>query len=94
MPMTSDLCCNPSVLAPEIVWARSVIPFLFTFLGIHRTNTFSSMAYHEMRLILAKVLYNFDLELCADSKDWLEQSIFILWDKTPLMVKLKTATNS
>lgn len=46
------------------------------------------MAYHEMRLILSKVLFNFDLELCTESKDWIEQEIFTLWQKKPLMVKL------
>jgi cytochrome P450 len=47
------------------------------------------MAYHEMRLILAKVLYNFDPELCAQSEDWMEQKVYVLWQKTPLMVKVK-----
>lgn len=40
-----------------------------------------------MRLILAKVLYNFDMKL-ANDKDWLDQQIFVLWDKHPLPVYL------
>lgn len=28
--------------------------------------TYTSMAYHEMRLILAKLLYTFDLQLCSE----------------------------
>ncbi|KAH5622240.1 hypothetical protein HBI51_248140 [Parastagonospora nodorum] len=48
-----------------------------------------NMAYHEMRFILAKVLYNFDLELCGQSEDWMEQKVYVLWQKTPLMVKVK-----
>ena len=51
-----------------------------------------SMAYHEMRLILTKVLYNFDLELCAGSEGWLEQPVYTLWDKQPLMVKVKAVS--
>jgi hypothetical protein len=47
------------------------------------------MAYHEMRLITAKVLYAFDFELCPESEAWMEQSTFILWQKKPLMCKLK-----
>lgn len=47
------------------------------------------MAYHEMRFILAKVLCSFDLELCADSEDWMEQKVYVLWQKTPMMVKVK-----
>ncbi|KAF2852264.1 cytochrome P450 monooxygenase-like protein [Plenodomus tracheiphilus IPT5] len=47
-----------------------------------------NMAHHEMRLLIAKVLYNFDLELCPESKDWSDQRTFILWQKKPLMCKL------
>jgi cytochrome P450 len=49
------------------------------------------MAYHEMRTILTNVLYNFDLELCPESDNWLDQQTFMLWLKHPLMVKLKDA---
>jgi len=47
------------------------------------------MAWHEMRLLLSKVVYNFDFELCPESEGWLDQKAFLLWDKRPLMVKLK-----
>lgn len=49
------------------------------------------MAYHEMRLILAKVIYNFDLELCPESRNWTDQRVFGFWEKPPLMVKVKPA---
>ena len=47
------------------------------------------MAYHEMRLIIAKVLYNFDLELGEESHDWRDQPTYILWQKKPLMCNLR-----
>ncbi|KAK3388721.1 cytochrome P450 [Sordaria brevicollis] len=47
-----------------------------------------NLAYAEMRLILAKVIYNFDMQLADPSKDWLDQQIFTLWDKHPLPVYL------
>ena len=47
------------------------------------------MAYHEMRLIIAKVLYSFDIELCPESEDWDEQKTYILWEKKPLICKLR-----
>jgi hypothetical protein len=48
------------------------------------------MALHEMRLILSKVLFNFDLELQPESRSWIaQQKVYILWEKAPLMVKLK-----
>jgi hypothetical protein len=41
-----------------------------------------------MRLILAKVLFNFDLELVDKERDWIrEQKVFTLWDKGALMVR-------
>lgn len=42
-----------------------------------------------MRLILAKVLFNFDLELVDKKNDWIRnQKVFTLWEKPALMVKL------
>lgn len=42
-----------------------------------------------MRLILARVVFNFDMHIADDSKDWMSrQKIFLLWDKGPLNVYL------
>ena len=46
------------------------------------------MAYHEMRLIIAKLLWHFDMELCVESEEWIKQKVYTLWEKPPLMVKL------
>jgi cytochrome P450 len=48
-----------------------------------------NLAYAEMRLILAKVLFNFDLELDESMGEWTDQKVFVLWEKHPLLVKLK-----
>ncbi|THW13301.1 benzoate 4-monooxygenase cytochrome P450 [Aureobasidium pullulans] len=48
-----------------------------------------NLAYHEIRLLLTMTLWNFDLSLEAESKDWSNQRLFIFWEKKPLMVKLK-----
>jgi len=49
-----------------------------------------NLAYMEMRLILARLVWGFDLELCEESQGWAErQKVYILWDKGPLWVKLK-----
>ena len=50
-----------------------------------------SLAYHEMRLMLAKVLWSFDVELCEQSKNWTDQKVYTLWEKPALMVKLTPA---
>lgn len=50
------------------------------------------MAMHEMRFILAKIIWNFDFELLSSSKEWAEsQRVFTLWEKKPLMVRIKVA---
>jgi len=50
-----------------------------------------NMAMHEMRLMLARVLFRFDLELCSESKEWTAQRAFVLWEKKPLMCRIKIA---
>ncbi|RYO89206.1 hypothetical protein DL766_003612 [Monosporascus sp. MC13-8B] len=48
-----------------------------------------NLAYAEMRLILAKIVWNFDMVLEDDSRDWLEdQKSYVLWDKPSLNVRL------
>ncbi|KAH6715439.1 cytochrome P450 [Leptodontidium sp. MPI-SDFR-AT-0119] len=47
-----------------------------------------NLAYTEMRLIFARMLWNFDMELMEDSRGWSDQKIFALWEKKPLNVKL------
>ncbi|KAI1363826.1 cytochrome P450 [Xylaria arbuscula] len=51
-----------------------------------------NLAYHEMRLIMAKVLFNFDLRLDPSCNEWYRQRIFALWEKPPLMVYLTERT--
>ncbi|KAK2674259.1 Cytochrome P450, E-class, group I [Fusarium oxysporum f. sp. vasinfectum] len=48
-----------------------------------------NMAMHEMRLILATLLFKYDLELCEESRNWADQKSFALWIKTPLMMRAK-----
>ncbi|KAI1333564.1 cytochrome P450 ClCP1 [Xylariaceae sp. FL0016] len=48
-----------------------------------------NLAYAEMRLILARILYNFDMTLAPSSRDWLStQKAYVLWDKPELNVHL------
>ncbi|KAJ2984481.1 hypothetical protein NUW58_g6035 [Xylaria curta] len=49
-----------------------------------------NLAYAEMRLILAKIVYNFDMTLADDSRGWLDdQRAYIVWEKPALNVHLK-----
>lgn len=48
-----------------------------------------TMGRMETRVILAKLIYNFDIELMPECRNWLEnQKNYIAWHKPPLMVKL------
>ena len=48
-------------------------------------------AYLEMRLVLARLLWSFDIRLKdeTDRWDWGEQCTYILWDKRPLEIVLE-----
>lgn len=41
-----------------------------------------------MRLILARLLWKFDLEMMPESRNWADQKIWTLWNKGKLQVKL------
>ncbi|KAF2497637.1 cytochrome P450 [Lophium mytilinum] len=47
-----------------------------------------NLAYHEMRIILSKVLWNFDLEMLPECEDWTDQEVYTLWQKHPLKCKM------
>jgi len=47
-----------------------------------------NLAYMEMHIILARMMWNFDLDLCEGSEGWERQNIFTLWEKGPLTVWL------
>ncbi|KAI8939232.1 hypothetical protein NX059_005058 [Plenodomus lindquistii] len=47
-----------------------------------------NLALAEMRLILAKMLFNFDLELVNKEKDWMNQKVYTLWEKPGLDIKI------
>ncbi|KAI0401406.1 isotrichodermin C-15 hydroxylase [Xylaria palmicola] len=48
-----------------------------------------NLAYFEMRIILARVIFDFDLKLADESKDWIaKQKSYQLWDRIPLQVHL------
>jgi hypothetical protein len=41
-----------------------------------------------MNLILARLIFEFDIELDDEKVDWMDQRVFTLWEKPPLMVRL------
>lgn len=49
----------------------------------------NSLAYCEIRLILCKLLWHFDIALSSESAGWTDQKAYFLWDKPALMVSLR-----
>ncbi|KAK7937712.1 cytochrome P450 [Apiospora aurea] len=48
-----------------------------------------NLAYAEMRLIMARVLYNFDIALAGSSRDWMDRQLaYSLWLKPSLFIKM------
>jgi len=48
-----------------------------------------NFAWAEMRSILARLVWNFEMELCPESEVWGKgQKVYFVWFKSPLMVKL------
>ncbi|KAF3483151.1 cytochrome P450 CYP3/CYP5/CYP6/CYP9 [Arthroderma uncinatum] len=48
-----------------------------------------NLAYAEMRLVLTRLLWNFELELLEESKNWAEQKVWMMWDKGNLNVAIR-----
>ncbi|CEL04917.1 hypothetical protein ASPCAL06041 [Aspergillus calidoustus] len=45
-----------------------------------------NLAYSEMRLILALIIFKFDMTLADESVNWMNQKNFLMWQKGPLKV--------
>lgn len=91
--MTVKLQCNRSVSVLGTALDGSKFancPLYSLFAHIY----FSSLAYVEMRIILARMIFNFDMELDQPGQDWVDQDCFVLWGKPKLMIKLKPRFHS
>ncbi|KAK3984527.1 cytochrome P450 [Cladorrhinum sp. PSN332] len=85
---------NPNKFAPERwlgdpEYENDVRGVLQPFSVGPRNCIGRNLAYAEMRLILARLLWNFDLELMPDSNKWNEQKVYTLWEKGSINIKLK-----
>lgn len=68
----------------------SLLPLYLLISGVCKFSFVCSLAWVEMRLILGRLLWNFDLALAPECSHWIErQKVFQVWEKTPLMVRIK-----
>lgn len=54
-----------------------------------------NMAMRETQLILARLLFKFNIEICdgvEGASDWDEQNAYVLWEKKPLLCRLTLAS--
>lgn len=48
-----------------------------------------NLAYSELRVAIARLLFRFDYELAPGQEDWMDKSrVLVVWEKGPLKVKL------
>lgn len=87
---------NPHLFVPErwldSAYDSDIKTILQPFSVGPRNCIGRNLAYMEMRLIMGRLLWNFDVELMPGQEDWLNQKLFIVWEKSPLKVKLKPRT--
>ncbi|KAL8914332.1 MAG: hypothetical protein Q9171_001052 [Xanthocarpia ochracea] len=70
--------------------AAALQPFLMGPRGcIGKARFAVRLAYFEMRSILARMLWHFEIQLDEVSQHWTEQNEYALWDKPPLWVRLQ-----
>lgn len=51
------------------------------------------LAWAELRITMAKLLWYFDFELASPDEDWWnKQRTYLIWERLPLMVNLKPRT--
>lgn len=48
-----------------------------------------NLAYAELRLVMARILWNFDVQLDQSCANWVDNLVeYFGWEKTPLLVRL------
>lgn len=46
-----------------------------------------NMAWHEMRLLISKLLFHFDIDSDV-GPDWADQNVYVIWERKPLVCHL------
>lgn len=85
MRTIEEMQCSLFMLVPETVLAESKS---FAFRDVKRADNNNSLAYLEMRLLIARLFWRFDLELQPESATWNKQKSYLLWEKPAMFVKI------
>lgn len=80
--MTNSICCSPSRSVQKNCIGCQYVPSLLPKYSVSGViSILCSLAYAEMRLIFARLVYNFDPELVDPKKNRLGQEVHALWRK-------------
>ena len=82
------------MLGQKVGLFLAVLPNNFDGNILHAANAWGashSLAYAQARLILARLIYSFDMSLAQPNEQWLDNRHQIIWAKKPLNVHLTRA---
>jgi len=88
---------HPDSFHPERFLPNPPAEFASDVRGAHNPFSYGprnclgkNMAYHEMRLVLVKLLFNFEFKLTEGMDGWAErQGSYGIWEKRPLVVEVR-----
>ncbi|KAI8631877.1 averantin oxidoreductase [Xylariaceae sp. FL1651] len=49
-----------------------------------------NLAYAEIKLVISRMVWHFDMENATEG-DWMDQRVYLVWEKSPLWIKLHPA---
>ncbi|KAK6952190.1 hypothetical protein Daesc_006723 [Daldinia eschscholtzii] len=52
-----------------------------------------NLAYVELKIIIARLVWDFDIENVTEG-EWMDQKVYMVWEKSPLWIKLHPAQRS
>lgn len=79
---------SATVLEAVLVASRCLSSFDSPLDFLHRANSFLSLAWIELRLTIARLIWNFDIEKIPGYENWHYQNIYLGWQKVPLPIRL------
>jgi hypothetical protein len=89
LPTIEPMLFSLSILVHDHVLVESEYPSLSLFSVKGSILILGSLANLEMRIILARLVWKFDLRIAPSSEKWLaDQKVHDVWGKPPLNVYL------
>jgi hypothetical protein len=75
-----------SVWVSADAWEKCINSVPSRFVLMRRLNHKQNLAYNEIRSVIVRILWNLDIEICPESRNWNDQKVWILWEKHPLNI--------